>query len=80
MDGIVPDMIVNPHCIPSRMTIGHVIETLLGKMAALKGRFCEDATPFRPFNFEEKAVEVHKSGYQKYGNEVMFNPYSGKKL
>ena len=80
IDGIVPDMIVNPHCIPSRMTIGHVIECLIAKMAALKGKFKEDATPFRPFNMEEKASQVHNCGYQRYGNEVMFNPYSGKSL
>lgn len=63
MDGIVPDMIVNPHCIPSRMTIGHVIETLVAKMTCLKGKLSEDATPFRPFNMEEKAEEIHKCGY-----------------
>jgi hypothetical protein len=37
-------------------------------MAALKGKFKEDATPFRPFNMEEKAAQVHESGYQRYGN------------
>ena len=80
IEGIVPDMIVNPHCIPSRMTIGHCIECLIAKLAAIKGRFSEDSTPFRPFNMMVKAKEVHSTGYQKYGNELMFNPYSGKRL
>ena len=79
MDGIVPDMIVNPHCIPSRMTIGHVIECLVGKVAALKGT-SEDATPFCDFNMNIYADDLHRCGYQKYGNEAMFNPYSGHQL
>lgn len=56
MDGIIPDMIVNPHCIPSRMTIGHLLECMVAKSAAILGKFNEDATPFRNVDINKKAI------------------------
>ena len=51
----------------------------MGKVAALTGK-TEDATPFNNFNMTPYADNLHKAGYQKYGNEAMFNPHSGYQL
>ena len=78
-DGIVPDIIVNPHAIPSRMTIGHLIEALLGKVVIFRG-LEGDGTPFTSLTVERVSSMLHSLGFQRSGNEVMFNGHTGRKL
>ena len=78
-EGTVPDLIVNPHAIPSRMTIGHLVECILSKRGALNG-MAGDATPFCGQVVEDIAQELHDLGYQRYGNEQMYNGFTGKKF
>lgn len=78
-DGIVPDIIMNPHAIPSRMTIGHLLECLLSKVSALEG-LIGDGTPFCKLNIEAVAERLKNFKFNKYGWETMFNGYTGEKI
>ena len=78
-EGIVPDIIMNPHAIPSRMTIGHLLECLLSKVSALEG-LIGDGTPFCDLKIETIAQRLEKFQFNKYGWETMFNGYTGEKI
>ena len=77
-DGIRPDIIMNPHAIPSRMTIGHLIETCSGKIGSVLGREM-DATPFTDISVDKLGEILQKEcGYSKTGKEVMYCGKTGK--
>lgn len=78
-DGLVPDIIMNPQAIPSRMTIGQLLECISGKKSALQGTY-QDATPFTGIKYEDITNELKALGYNEYGKEVMYNGFTGEKM
>jgi len=79
-NGVVPDLLLNPHGIPSRMTFGHLLETLAGKASALKGSKL-DGTAFSQKGSERieeytKIIEAH--GFDKYGDETLYDGVTGR--
>jgi DNA-directed RNA polymerase II subunit RPB2 len=78
-NGLRPDIIINPHAIPSRMTIGQLKETLLGKVLVHLGMY-GDGTSFGELDVTTIAEQLQKLGYESYGNEVMYNGMTGEPI
>lgn len=81
--GIVPDVIINPHAFPSRMTIGMFVESLAGKAGALHG-LAQDSSPWR---FDERhtagdyfGTQLLAAGYNYHGNEPMYSGITGREF
>ena len=88
--GIAPDIIINPHALPSRMTIGHLIEKLMGKLAALSGELA-DGTPFSASEdyqhdddhdvvINKISQQLARYGFSSDGTEVLCDGRTGKKM
>ena len=80
-DGIRPDIIINPHAIPSRMTIGHLVECIVGKAATIYGGFADSTA----FNNKGSKIKVFgeilsQVGYHSSGNEILYNGMTGEQI
>ena len=79
IDGVKPDLILNPHSIPSRMTMGHMMEMLAGKAGAAAGRII-DGTPFDSMERDELEELLREHGFRGDGSEVFYDGITGKRL
>jgi DNA-directed RNA polymerase II subunit RPB2 len=80
-DGVRPDLIINPHALPSRMTIGQLIECLFGKACCLYGGY-GDCTAFatKGSNYDTYGQMLTKMGYHKSGNQILYSGFTGEQL
>lgn len=78
-DGIQPDLIIHPCCIPSRMTIGQLFECCTAKASALIGKIT-DATPFNKISIEDINRILKSYGFSENGNETLYCGFTGKKI
>ena len=78
-DGIVPDLIMNPHAIPSRMTIAQLMECVLGKVACLKGEL-QDSTPFNHTSVHDLCDMLESYGMDRYSNEILYDGRTGRMI
>lgn len=78
-EGLRPDIIINPHAIPSRMTIAQLKETLLGKALIELGLF-GDGTSFGNLTIKDMCSELANLGYESKGNEILYNGMTGEQI
>ncbi len=77
--GVRPDMIFNPHSIPSRMTVGYLIELMAGKLACLGGKVL-DGTGFSGQNIRDLEKQMEELGFRADGKETLYNGITGKMM
>ena len=77
--GIIPDIIINPHAIPSRMTIAQLIECVLGKVCCETGNF-GNGTAFDKVSVKNISEMLTKVGHEKNGNEILYNGFTGEQM
>ena len=78
-DGLIPDLIMNPHAFPSRMTVGQLIEMVMGKVCALNGTQ-GDGTAHEPVDIDSLQKTLEKLGFDKTGRETLYCGMTGKKM
>ena len=80
-DGVRPDLIINPHALPSRMTIGQIVESLFGKVCTSYGAF-GDCTAFqvKGSNYSTYAPLLVEQGFHSSGNQLLYNGMTGEQL
>jgi DNA-directed RNA polymerase beta subunit len=78
-NGLVPDIIMTPHAIPSRMTIGQLMECLLGKVSSKLGGFT-DCTIFNKLDVDKIGSILEENGFESNGDEILYSGITGKQM
>ena len=77
--GLRPDIIMNPHAVPSRMTIAQLMENIFGKIGVRKGTL-GDGTPYSHLKVEDLKKHMVEMGMHPYGNEILYNGQTGEMM